>query len=107
MGTDQRQHLCGRHLWEGKIAESVHDLVTGLPGLDETSGPFQTKDLLDALPLLAKPVIEIRITGDLAMLSALMTFLPRLGLSPAPPIRGTIAQTGRQYPPGGWVDRPW
>jgi hypothetical protein len=29
--------------------------MTDLPGFEEAGGAFQAKDLLDALPLLAKP----------------------------------------------------
>ena len=52
------------------------------PRLQDVSIPFESKDLLNALPVLAKPVIEIRTTGDVTVLKPPMPFVPRLGLLP-------------------------
>src|SRR2546423_15029293 len=58
--------------------------------LEYVPRPFEPEDLLNALPLLAKPVIEIRTTDDLTVLEPPMTFVPGLCLFPATTIRGTI-----------------
>src|SRR5579863_2693984 len=48
---------------------------------------FDAKDLLNAFPLLAKPVVEIRARGDLSVFEPSMAFVPRLGGLPPPSIR--------------------
>src|SRR2546421_8993051 len=58
--------------------------------LEDVPRPFEPEDLLNALPLLAKPVIEIRTTDDLTVLEPPMSFVPGLCLFPATTIRGTI-----------------
>jgi len=51
-----------------ETVESIHDLLAHLPSFKEAGGAFQAKDLLNAGPLLAKPVIEIGTARDLSML---------------------------------------
>src|SRR5260370_2500951 len=51
---------------------------------------FQPKDLLNPLPLLAEPIIEVRTTGDLSMFQPSMGFVPGFRLLPSSPIRRTI-----------------
>ena len=107
MGTDQRQHPLGRPLTHRKAAESIHDLVADLPGVEDARSTFEPKDLLDALPLVGKPVIQIGATDDLSMLQSSMTFVPGFRLLPAPTIRAAIAETGQQYLRQESVGCPW
>src|SRR5215472_5960621 len=72
--------------------EPIDHLVAGLIGLEQAHRAFEPKHLLDAFPLLSKPVIEIRTTKDLAVFQAPMSFVPRLRLSPSSPIWGAIFQ---------------
>lgn len=60
--------------------------------LEEAHCAFEPKHLLDTLLLLAKPVVEIRTTGDLAVFQPSMPFVPRLRLLPSSPTRGAIFQ---------------
>jgi hypothetical protein len=73
-----------------ETAESLHDLLTELPRLEKASDVLQAKDLFYALPLFAKPIIEIRATDDLSMLQSPMTFVPDFCLLPLSTIRATI-----------------
>jgi hypothetical protein len=86
----QFQHSGCSRLMHGKTAESIDNLVTELPCFEDVGSAFQSKDLLNALPLLAKPVIEIGTTSDLSMLQPPMPFVPGLRLLPAPSIRGAV-----------------
>src|ERR1700693_1810437 len=61
-----------------------------LVGFEEACGAFEPEDLLNAFPLLPKPVIEVRATGDLAMLEPPMSFVPGLSLLPTTTIRSAI-----------------
>jgi hypothetical protein len=61
-----------------------------LVGFEQTRGAFEPKDLLDAFPVLGKPVTQIRTTGNLTMLEPPMRFVPGLGLLEAPTIRRAI-----------------
>jgi hypothetical protein len=85
---------------------SIDHLVTDFPGGKDTGGAFQAKDLLDALPLLAKPVVEIGATGELSMLQPPVALRPRLRLPPASAIWGAIGkQIGNILDEGGLVVR--
>jgi hypothetical protein len=53
-------------------------------------GAFEPKDLLKAFPVVGKPGISIRTTGDLAMLEPPMPFVPRLRVFPPTTIRDAI-----------------
>src|SRR5947199_8130885 len=90
MGSDQREHACWRSLPHGKTAQSIHHLMPYVVGLEDAGGAFEPKDLLDALPVLAKPIIEIRTAGDMTMLESPMSLIPRLRLLPPTTIRGAI-----------------
>jgi hypothetical protein len=68
MPTDQCQDPFWSGLTQRQIAEPIHDLVADLSGLENGGGPFNAKDLFNALPPLAKPVIEIWTTRDAAVL---------------------------------------
>jgi hypothetical protein len=58
--------------------------------LEHEPRPFKPEDLLNALPVFSKPVIEIRTAGDVTVLESPMPLIPGLGLLPPTPIRGAI-----------------
>ncbi len=90
----------------GRRLASVHDLEAALPRFKDAGPAFQSKNLLDAWPLFAKPVIQIGTARDLSMLQSPMTFVPRLRLPPAPPIRGAVGkQIGNILDEGGLIVR--
>ncbi len=100
----QLQHSLRRGLAHRKTPESIHDLAADLPSFEERGGAFESKDLLNASPLVLKPVMEIRATGDLAMFQSPMAFVPRLCLHPASTIRRTVCkQVGNLFEEGGLV----
>ena len=51
---------------------------------------FESKDLPNAFPHFAKPVIEIRTTSDVPVLEPPISFAPRLNLLPLTTIGGAI-----------------
>jgi hypothetical protein len=60
--------------------------------------------VLDPFPLFAKPVIEIRATGDVTMFDALMCLVPGFGLPPPLLIGSRIfKQIGDIFPQCGLV----
>jgi hypothetical protein len=61
-----------------------------LASREDTHGAFEPKHLLDALPLGAEPVFEIRATVNLAMLQPSMPIVPNLSLFPAATIGSAI-----------------
>jgi hypothetical protein len=107
MIAHQFQHAWCSCLAQGEIAESIDHLVAHLPRVEEAGGAFESKDLLNALPLLAKPVIEIRATGDLSMLQAPMALRPTSPPAPTADDQGRDLQTDRQYRQQGSVGYPW
>src|SRR5258708_586924 len=64
--------------------------MTNFSGFENACRAFEAKDLLDALPLFGKPVVQIRAREDLAMFQSPMPFVPRLCLLPSSTIWGTI-----------------
>ncbi len=64
--------------------------MTRLVGLEEAHSAFEPKYLLDAFPLFAEPVIEVRTTGDLAVFHTSMPLRPGLSVFPAATIGGVI-----------------
>jgi hypothetical protein len=63
----QLQESFRRSLAHRKAAESINDLVTDFPRFEDLCRAFESKDLLNALPILSEPVIEIRTTRNLAV----------------------------------------
>lgn len=59
-----------------------------------TDGALQTKHLLNTLPVLAKPVVEIRAASDLTVFQAPMPLVPGFGLLPSPTIRSAVFGSG-------------
>src|SRR5437763_8352042 len=90
MISHQCKHACWGSLPHRKAAEAIDHFMARLVAFEQARRAFEPKDLLDAFPLLAKPVIEIRTTGDLSVLEPPMPFVPGLGLLPAAMIRGAI-----------------
>src|SRR5579871_734392 len=104
MVSDQREHACWGSLPQRETAQSIHHLMTDLVGLENAGGVFEPKDLLNAFPLFGKPVIEVRTTGDLAMLEPPMPFVPGLRLFPPTTIGDAILkQIGNILMQGGLV----
>ncbi len=87
---DEVQQALWRGLLHRKTAQSIDYLMAQLASVEEAHGAFEPKDLLDAFPLLAEPVIEVRATSNLAMLQPSMPFVPGLSLVPAATIGGAI-----------------
>ena len=90
MVPDQREHAWWGSLAHRETTESVDHLMAYLVGLEDACGAFEPKDLFNAFPVLGKPVIEIRATGDLTVLEPSMPFVPGLGLFPPTTIRRAI-----------------
>src|SRR5215469_10705827 len=90
MISDQGEQACWGSLLHGETAEAIDHLMAHLIGLEQACRAFEPKDLLDALPVLPKPIIEIRAAGNLTMLEQPMPFVPRLGLLPPTTIRDAI-----------------
>jgi len=49
-----------------------------LIGLEQARGAFEPKDLFDAFPVLGKPGISVRTTGNLTVLEPPVPFVPGL-----------------------------
>lgn len=92
MRSHQRQHPCWRREPHGETAQSIDDFVAKLIGFEDADRAFEPKDLFNACPLLAKPVIEVRAAHEVAMLQSSMRFVPGLCFLPAPPIRRGVLQ---------------
>ena len=107
MVPDQGEHAWWGSLLHREAAESIDHLMARLVGLEDACCAFEPKDLLNAFPVLGKPVIEIRATGDLSVLEPPMPFVPGLGLFPTTTIRECDPQTDRQYPRAASVGCPW
>src|SRR5437588_1540452 len=104
MISDQGKHAWWRRLLHREAAESIDHLMACLVGLEDACCAFEPKDLLNAFPVLGKPVIEIRATGDLTVLEPSMPFVPGLGLFPTATIRGAILkQIGNVLVQGGLI----
>jgi hypothetical protein len=73
-----------------RLLASIHRLMTHLVGFEDACCAFEPKDLLDAFPIFAKPVVEIRTTADVTMLEPPMRFVPRLLVCPAATVWCTI-----------------
>ena len=92
MFSHQREHAFWWRLRHREATESIDHLLAGLMGLEEAHRAFEPKHLLDAFPLLGKPVAQIRTTKDLAVFQSSMPLRPCLRLSPSSPIWGAIFQ---------------
>src|SRR5258708_3021915 len=68
-----------------------------------TDGALQTKHLLNALPVLAKPVVEIRATDDLAVFQSSLPFVPGFGLLPS----STISSAAFKHIPQPFFNPPF
>ncbi len=55
MGTNQFQQLGRRGLLQGEIAQPIDDLMPNLPSFQDGGRALESKDLLNALPLVGKP----------------------------------------------------
>jgi len=55
-----------------------------------TDCALQAKHLLNVLPVLAKPLVEIRATDDLAVFQSSMPFVPGFRLLPSSTIRRAV-----------------
>src|SRR5438093_3525276 len=86
MISDQGEHAWWGSLLHREAAESIDHLMARLVGFEQACRAFEPEDLLDAFPVLGKPVIEIRATGDLTVLEPPMPFVPGLSLLPTTPI---------------------
>lgn len=64
---------------------------------------LKSKDLLDAFPLLAKPVVEIGTTQDLAMFEPSMSLVPGFCLLPSSSVRRAIFQQIGNILPQRWL----
>jgi hypothetical protein len=64
--------------------------MANLSAFEQTDGALDAKDLLDALPLLGKPLIQIRATHDLSVFYPPMSFVPPLSLLPSSPVRTRV-----------------
>ena len=73
MASDQLEKALGWSLPHRETAQTVNDFVTDPSRFEDLDSAFESKDLLDALPILAKPVVEIRTRGDLTMFESSMT----------------------------------
>jgi hypothetical protein len=73
-----------------QAAESINDLVSDFACFEDLRRALDPKDLFDTLPLLAKPVVEVRARSEVAMLQPPMRFVPGFGLLPALLIRARI-----------------
>src|SRR6266566_166695 len=104
MVPDQREHALWGSLAHRETAESVDHLMARLVGFEDACRAFEPKDLLNALPVLGKPVIEIRATGDLSVLEPPMSFVPGLSLLPTTTIgRAILKQIGTILVEGGLI----
>lgn len=56
MTSAQLEEPFGRSLAHGKAAETIHDLVTDFPCFQDFCRAFESKNLLNPLPLFGKPV---------------------------------------------------
>src|SRR6476620_11034156 len=95
MISHQLEHAQGWGLLHRETAESINDFMAKLMGFEDAHRTLQTKHLLNALPLLVKPLIEIRATDDLSMFEPPVRLVPGLIGSPASPIWGTILEQVR------------
>ncbi|SRR5260221_7029064 len=93
----------GEACLEGKTTESIDHPMADLVGFEDTHGLYELKHLLNAFPVFAKPVVEIRTTGDLTVLYPPMRFVPGLGLLPAATIRRVILEQIGKILVEGWV----
>lgn len=81
-----QQRRCMRGLLQGEETR-IHRRSGGEAlRVENADRAFQPKDLLKALPLLSKPVIEVRATDDGAMRQAAMPFVPGFRVLPAPSV---------------------
>lgn len=103
MFSDQGEETSGRSLLHRETAQSVHDFMAKLARFEQERRAFQPKDLLNSLPLLAEPVIEVRTTGDLPMLQPSMGFVPGFCLQPSSPIWGAVLKQVGDIFMQGWL----
>ena len=104
MRPDECQDTGWWGLLHRKTAQPIHDLLEKLVGSEEAHHAFEPKDLLDACPFLAKPVVEIRTAHNLALLQPSMGFVPGLGCLPASPVRRRVSEEiGNVFAQGGLV----
>lgn len=89
---NQGKHPHWRRVPQRETTQPIDDFSAQLVSGEEADGAFEPKDLLNALPLLAKPVVEIRTTDDMALLQPSMRFIPGLGLLPASSVRGRVSE---------------
>lgn len=68
---------CGGACRIERRLESIHHLMARLGGLEQAHRAFEAKDLLNAFPVLAKPVLEIRTTGESLGVLAAHALCPR------------------------------
>src|SRR6266699_1726641 len=85
---------------------SIHHFMTRLVGLKEAHGAFEPKDLLDACPLFAEPVTQVRTTAESRGVPPLHAITPRSQRVSSSDDRGRDAQTDPQYPHCDWVGCP-
>src|SRR5262245_339810 len=98
MASDQPEHALWWSLPHRETAQSIDHVVTPLGGLEQAHRAFKPKDLLDAFPLLSKPVTQVRTTGHLAVFHPSMPLRPRSPLESFGDDRACDPQTDRQYP---------
>lgn len=92
MRPNQRQYLGWRRVPHGETTQPIDDFVAKPIGGEQADGAFEPEDLLNALPLLAKPVVQVRTTHDLTMLQPSMRFVPGFRCLPASPVRGRVSE---------------
>lgn len=104
MVSVQPQEPLGRDPLHRKATDPIDHFMADISRFEDLHRALDPKDLLDPFPLFAKPVIEIRATGDVAMFDTSMCLVPGFGLLPSLPIGSRIfKQIGDIFPQCGLV----
>lgn len=104
MLSEKFQHTCGWSFVPRETADPRDHFLAKFPRFEQACRAFKPKNLSNAFPWFAQPVVEVRATDQLAMFEPPMPFVPGLCLLPSSLIRvTTLLEIGMSFPQRGLV----